>query len=92
MSTPGAKRSEPEQSLIQDLLNERRELLIANERLRLDLEEVRARSHTRDPRVARMERENRALREELAAERARLEQLTDALARIVARLERAQAG
>ena len=75
--------------IVQQVLAERRELLIANERLRLELEDVRGRSGRRDPRMHVLEMENRALREELAAVRAELDRFHDAVADVVEEMKRA---
>lgn len=59
--------------MVQQVLAERRELMIANERLRLELEELRSRGERQDPRLSVLQEENRALREEVAVLRADLE-------------------
>lgn len=75
--------------VVQQVLAERRELLIANERLRLELEDARGRKGRTDPRIRVLEMENRALREELAATRADLERLEAAVAGVVAEIAKA---
>jgi hypothetical protein len=75
--------------IVQQVLAERRELLIANERLRLELEDLRGRPDRADPRMHVLELENRALREELAAVRAELERLEDAVAGVLEEMEKA---
>ncbi len=74
---------------MQQVLAERRELLIANERLRLELEELRGRPGATDPRLHVLEMENRALRDELASVRAELGDLEDALSRLLEVIEKA---
>jgi predicted nuclease with TOPRIM domain len=73
--------------LVQQLLTERRELLVANQRLRMELEEVRARESGPDPRLRRLEDENARLRHELAAARAQLEVFQGGVQKAVAQLE-----
>lgn len=76
--------------IVQQVLEERRELMIANERLRLELEELRASGRRRsDPRMGILEIENRALREELAAAREELERFRQAVGRVVEAIEKA---
>lgn len=76
-------------SLVQQLLAEKRELMVACERMRLELEEIQARSGKPDPRVQRLEEENRRLRVELAAAREEKSELERGLAAAVDRLSRA---
>jgi len=88
MSTPRARAGPPEASgLVQQLLSERRELLVANERLRLELQELRGRQAGPDPAVRRMEEENARLRRELSAARAQLEAFEAGVQKAVAQLE-----
>ena len=88
MSTSKARAGPFEGSqLVQQLLAERRELLVANERLRLELAELRAREEGPDPRLRRLEAENARLRQELAATRAQLEVFEVGVQRAVAQLE-----
>ncbi|HEY4027203.1 MAG TPA: hypothetical protein VGO86_12300 [Candidatus Dormibacteraeota bacterium] len=68
---------------MQQVLAERRDLLVAYERLRLELEELRGSADRTDPRLHVMELENRALREELAAVRGELQRFEEAVARVV---------
>jgi predicted nuclease with TOPRIM domain len=75
--------------IVQQVLAERRELMVANERLRLELEELRGGGSRTDPRVHVLELENRALREELAAVREELERFERAVARLVEEMEKA---
>jgi predicted nuclease with TOPRIM domain len=75
--------------IVQQVLAERRELMVANERLRLELEELRGAGGRVDPRVHVLELENRALREELAAVRDELERFELAVARLIEEVEKA---
>src|SRR5215471_15003634 len=75
--------------IVQQVLAERRELMVANERLRLELEELRTSGRRTDPRVRVLEIENRALREELEALRERLEWFQGAIERVVETIEKA---
>ena len=62
--------TKPSESLVQDLLAERRELKVALERLRLELEEVRSTTGGPDPRVRDLTAEIERLRYQLAQSRA----------------------
>jgi uncharacterized coiled-coil DUF342 family protein len=62
--------TKPSESLVQELLAERRELKVAHERLRLELEEVRSASVGPDPRVRELASEVERLRYQLAQARA----------------------
>jgi chromosome segregation ATPase len=75
--------------IVQQVLAERRELMIANERLRLELEELRGAGDRTDPRLHVLELENRALRDELATARGQLEQFENAVIRVVEEIEKA---
>jgi predicted nuclease with TOPRIM domain len=79
----------PGGGIVQEVLAERRELMIANERLRLELEELRGAGSREDPRLHVLELENRALREELAAVRDELAWFQDAVKRVVEEIEKA---
>ncbi len=89
MSTRAAKPSAPEPTIVQRLLTESRELKVALERARLDVEEARGRASRRDPRLHRLEDENRRLRDQLAAERARADELESAVRAVIQKLSRA---
>jgi DNA repair exonuclease SbcCD ATPase subunit len=100
MSTRKASVAQPEPppaapDVVQQLLSERRELKIANERLRLEIDEIRAAQARMqgkpDRRLALLEDENRRLRRDLAALRAENEQLIEGVAMAVDGLERAAA-
>jgi chromosome segregation ATPase len=75
--------------VVQRVLVERRELMVANERLRLELEELRGSASRSDPRVHVLELENRALRDELAAARDELERYEEAIAALIEEIEKA---
>jgi capsule polysaccharide export protein KpsE/RkpR len=62
--------TKPSESLVQELLAERRELKVALERLRLELEDVRSTSGGPDPRVRDLNAEIERLRYQLAQTRA----------------------
>jgi hypothetical protein len=77
--------------VVQQVLAERRELMVANERLRLELEELRSLPDRTDPRLHVLEIENRALRDELATVRGQLERFEDAVIRVVEEMEKEKA-
>jgi hypothetical protein len=79
----------PGGSIVQQVLAERRDLMIANERLRLELDELRSAGIREDPRLHVLELENRALREELAMVRDDLAWFQDAVKRVVEEIEKA---
>jgi uncharacterized coiled-coil DUF342 family protein len=62
--------TKPSESLVQQLLAERRELKVTVERLRLDLAEVQITAGGPDPRVLELEGEIERLRYKLASARA----------------------
>jgi uncharacterized coiled-coil DUF342 family protein len=62
--------TKPAESLVQQLLAERRELKVTVERLRLDLAEVRTTAAGPDPRVRELTGEIERLRYQLASTRA----------------------
>jgi chromosome segregation ATPase len=62
--------TKPSESLVQGLLAERRELKVALERLRLELEDVRRMSGGPDPRILNLTAEIERLRYHLAQARA----------------------
>jgi chromosome segregation ATPase len=62
--------TKPAESLVQELLAERRELKVALERLRIELADVRASSSGPDPRVRDLTAEIERLRYQLAQARA----------------------
>ena len=75
--------------IVQQLLAERRELKVANARLRLEIEEARRQAGKPDRRLGLLEEENRQLRRELAAAHAEHERLLEAVARAVQEMEKA---
>ena len=79
----------PGGGIVQEVLAERRELMIANERLRLELDELRSAGTRQDPRVHVLELENRALREELASVRDELAWFQDSVKRVIEEMEKA---
>jgi hypothetical protein len=81
----------PGGGIVQQVLAERRELMIANERLRLELEELQLAGSREDPRLHVLQLENRALREELATARDELAWFQDAVKRVVEELEKEKA-
>jgi chromosome segregation ATPase len=60
----------PAESLVQELLAERRELKVLLERARMEVAEARARASGPDPRVKELETELERLRHQLATARA----------------------
>ena len=62
--------TKPSESLVQELLAERRELKVALERMRLELEDVRSTTGGPDPRVSGLTAEIERLRYQLAQSRA----------------------
>lgn len=60
----------PSESLVQQLLAERRELKVTVERLRLELAEVKTTSGGQDPRLRELQAEIERLRYQLASARA----------------------
>ena len=80
--------SQPAESVVQELLAETRRLRIENERLRQEAEDRDRQASGPDPRIARLEEENRRLRQELAAATAARESLEEAVSGVLDRLER----
>jgi len=74
------EQTRPSESLVQDLLAERRELKVAVERLKLDLA---------DPRVRELQDEIERLRYQLASARAEANQLREERDELRAGIERA---
>jgi len=64
--------TKPSESLVQELLAERRELKVTVERLRLELAEVQTTSRGPDPRVRELQGEIERVRYQLASARAEL--------------------
>jgi len=92
-TTPSPRRTAaaetPGGSIVQQVLAERRDLMIANERLRLELDELRHAGTRQDPRMHVLELENRALREELASVRDELAWFQDSIKRLIEEMEKA---
>jgi chromosome segregation ATPase len=62
--------TKPSESLVQELLRERRELKVAVERMRIELEDVRSTATGPNPRLRELESEVERLRYQLASARA----------------------
>jgi len=73
---------------VQRSLIERRELLIANERLRIELADLRGRTDGTDPRLHVLEMENRALRDEVASLRREIDTLETSIDAVVEQMEK----
>ena len=72
------EQTKPSDSLVQELLNERRGLKVAVERLKLELEEAKgSNSGAPDPRVKELQDEIERLRYQLASARAEITQLRE---------------
>ncbi|HXM71733.1 MAG TPA: hypothetical protein VN940_00750 [Candidatus Dormibacteraeota bacterium] len=69
--------TKPSESLVQELLTERRALKVAVERLRLELAEVQTTSGGPDPRVRELQGEIERLRYQLASARAEAGQMRE---------------
>ena len=69
--------TKPSESLVQELLAERRELKVTVERLRLELAEVQTTSRGPDPRVRELQGEIERLRYQLASARAEAGQMRE---------------
>jgi len=80
--------SQPADNVVQELLGETRRLRIENERLRQELDDRERLASGPDPRIRELELENQRLRQELAAARAARDDLEEAVADVVDRLER----
>jgi len=87
------KPAEPADSLVQELLAERRSLRVALERARIELEEARGSASGPDPRLAGLEAEVRRLRTQLDGTRAEVnllrterDELRDGILRAIAQL------
>jgi regulator of replication initiation timing len=79
----------PADSVVQDLLADRRRLMVENERLKLEADEARSRFGKPDPKLERLEAENRRLREELRSARAERDELQAGVRSAVDQLRRA---
>jgi chromosome segregation ATPase len=69
--------SKPSDSLVQELLAERRELKVAVERMKLEVEDAKRSSGGADPRVKELQDEVERLRYQLASARAEATQLRE---------------
>jgi len=69
--------SKPSESLVQQLLAERRELRVAVERMRIEVEDAKRSSGGADPRVKELQDEVERLRYQLASARAEATQLKE---------------
>ena len=79
----------PSESLVQELLAERRELKVTVERLRLELADARGSSSGPDPRVKELQAEVERLRYKLASARAEATNLRDERDELRTGIERA---
>ena len=71
------EQTRPSESLVQELLNERRGLKVAVERMKLELEDARSAGGGPDPRVKELQDEIERLRYQLASARAEITQLRE---------------
>src|SRR5437879_4105931 len=71
------EQTKPSESLVQDLLAERRELKVAVERLKLELADAGAVASGPDPRLRELQEEIERLRYQLASARAEATQLRE---------------
>ena len=90
------KPADPADSLVQELLAERRALKVAVERARLELEEARGSAGAPDPRVGELQAELRRLRTQLDDTRAEVnllrterDELKDGIVKALAQLNEA---
>lgn len=84
------EQTRPSESLVQDLLSERRELKVAVERLKIELEDAKASGGGGpDPRVKELQEEIERLRYQLASVRAEVTQLREERDELKAGIERA---
>ena len=83
------EQTRPSESLVQDLLAERRELKVAVERLKLDLADAQSNAGGPDPRVRELQDEIERLRYLLASARAEANQLREERDELRAGIERA---
>jgi chromosome segregation ATPase len=84
-----SEQKKPAESLVQELLAERRELKVLLERARMDLAEAREGASGPDPRVKDMENEVERLRHQLATARAEANVLRDERDELRAGIEKA---
>jgi chromosome segregation ATPase len=96
MSRKPAEADKPADSVVQNLLAERRSLMVALERTRLELAEARGSAGGPDPRLGEMQAELRRLRMQLDDARAEVnvlrterDELRDGIERALSQLESA---
>jgi septal ring factor EnvC (AmiA/AmiB activator) len=82
------EQTRPSESLVQELLAERRELKVAVERLKLELADVQTTGAGPDPRVNELGEEIERLRYQLASVRAELTQMREERDSLRAGIER----
>ena len=75
-------------SVVQALLTEKRELMIAAERLKLENADLRKRAGRHDPRLSKLEEEVRRLREQVEQARAERDHLRASIERALDQLRR----
>jgi uncharacterized coiled-coil DUF342 family protein len=71
------EQTKPSESLVQDLLAERRALKVEVERMRLELADARSNSSGPDPKVSELQQEIERIRYQLASARAEAGQLRE---------------
>ncbi|TMF67271.1 MAG: hypothetical protein E6H99_07130 [Chloroflexi bacterium] len=85
------EQTKPSESLVQDLLAERRELKVAVERLKLELADAGANAGGPDPRLRERQEEIERLRYQLASARAEVTRLQEERDELRAGIQRALA-
>jgi len=75
-------------SVVQALLTEKRELMIAAERLKLENADLRKRAGRHDPRLSKLEEEVRRLREQVEQARAERDHLRASIEQALDQLRR----
>ena len=83
------EQTKPSESLVQELLTERRELKVAVERLKLELADAQASGGGPDPRVRELQEEVERLRYKLASARAEVTHLREERDELRAGIEQA---
>jgi chromosome segregation ATPase len=83
------EQTKPSESLVQELLNERRSLKVAVERLKLELADAQLNSGGPDPHLSELREEIERLRYQLASARAEANQLRDERDSLRAGIEKA---
>jgi septal ring factor EnvC (AmiA/AmiB activator) len=83
------EQTKPSESLVQELLTERRELKVTVERLRMELAEVQTSAGGPDPKVRELQGEVERLRYQLASARAEAGQMREDRDELRAGIERA---